>query len=202
MPMWVTGIVNRPSVLTGPRGPVPLSRSLLPQPGFTLIEILLVLVIVSIMAGMATVALSPNPARDLDREGRRLQLVLQLAGDEAVAQGLELALALSPQDRSYQFLVFDIEKLQWSPLTSDEYGPHNLPEEVVASIEIEGQLLDQETVEQIQRMQQLADDNSPQPALLLLSSGEITPFKITLRHSLVADTISVVSDGVSGIELQ
>ena len=52
--------------------------------GFTLIELMVVLVVISVMLGLATVSLDTNPAKELQREGRRLQAVLQMAADEAV----------------------------------------------------------------------------------------------------------------------
>jgi general secretion pathway protein H len=168
------------------------------QRGFTLIEIMLVLVVISVMAGLATVALGPNPYKELAREARRLQAVLQMAADEAVLQGAQWALALPEQ--GYQFLVFDSEKFTWNSIDKEPFNVYQLDQAITLALSIEGEQFDPEALEQIQRMQALNKDQALQPVLLLLSSGEITPFSITLRNPDLDGGITLISDGVSPIE--
>src|SRR6185503_13421030 len=59
--------------------------------GFTLIEILAVLVIVGIVIALARVQFARSPAQTLADEARRLALVLELARDEAMTRGCTLA---------------------------------------------------------------------------------------------------------------
>ena len=59
--------------------------------GYTLIEILAVLVIVGIVISLATVRYTRSPAQTLEEEARRLALVLELARDEAMTRGCTLA---------------------------------------------------------------------------------------------------------------
>jgi len=59
--------------------------------GFTLIEILAVLVIVGIVIALAKVQYARSPAQTLADEARRLALVLELARDEAMTRGCTLA---------------------------------------------------------------------------------------------------------------
>ena len=59
--------------------------------GFTLVEILTVLVIVGIVIALARVQYARSPAQTLEEEARRLALVLELARDEAMTRGCTLA---------------------------------------------------------------------------------------------------------------
>ncbi len=59
--------------------------------GFTLLEMLVVLLIVGIVSGVATLALSRNPHTDLREQGQRLALLFESAGDEAQLRGRPLA---------------------------------------------------------------------------------------------------------------
>ena len=59
--------------------------------GYTLIEILAVLVIVGIVIALATVQYARSPAQALEHEAQRLALVLELARDEAMTRGCTLA---------------------------------------------------------------------------------------------------------------
>jgi len=59
--------------------------------GYTLIEVLAVLVIVGIVIALARVQYARSPAQTLEDEARRLALVLELARDEAMTRGCTLA---------------------------------------------------------------------------------------------------------------
>jgi general secretion pathway protein H len=59
--------------------------------GYTLIEILTVLVIIGIVLALARVQYARSPAQTLEDEARRLALVLEFARDEAMTRGCTLA---------------------------------------------------------------------------------------------------------------
>lgn len=69
--------------------------------GFTLLEILVVLVIIGIVLSLAVVRLEPSPQQALQQESERLALVLEAARDEAIARGEPIA--WSHQGARYQF---------------------------------------------------------------------------------------------------
>jgi len=72
------------------------------QAGFTLLEMLVVLVIGGIIAGAASMSLTRNPRTDLHEEGQRLALLFESASDEAQVRGHPLAWQANTQ--GYQFL--------------------------------------------------------------------------------------------------
>ena len=57
--------------------------------GFTLVEILVVVLLISVMAGLVVVNMpSFTQTADFDREARRLELLLQMARTEAVLDSI------------------------------------------------------------------------------------------------------------------
>lgn len=84
--------------------------------GFTLVEILVVMVIVGITLALIGLNLMPDDERVLRNEAQRLALLLEQARDEAVA-GSE-AIAWSAEDGHYSFWRRD-EEGKWVPWTQD-----------------------------------------------------------------------------------
>lgn len=85
--------------------------------GFTLIEILVVLVIIGVMVGLASVRMMPDDERVLGNEAQRLALLLEQARDQAVASGEPIA--FSVQQARYRFWSLGKEN-QWVPRSGDE----------------------------------------------------------------------------------
>jgi general secretion pathway protein H len=98
-----------------------------PAAGVSLIEVLVVLAIVGVMAGVTTLGLGA-----LDRDARgaaeaaRLADRLQLAADAAIAS--QVPLALVRDARAYQFVEWDAAVRRWRPSTEGDLGTrHGLP---------------------------------------------------------------------------
>lgn len=167
--------------------------------GFTLIELMIVLVVLGVMAGMAVVSFRNDPFTQLESEARRLQSILNFAADEAVLQGLLLGLSI--EERRYQLVVFDSRKERWYNGEDSHYSPYELPEAISVDVELDGASLTQDEKRQIAFFADRSDDIIP-PSLLLLSSGEITPFKLTLRHALADQPVVMATDGLSQVQIQ
>lgn len=77
------------------------------QRGFTMIEVLVVIVIIGVMASMIVVSITlGDPRRELLREAERLRTVLALAAEEAVIQQVELGAEFT--ESGYRFLKWDL----------------------------------------------------------------------------------------------
>jgi general secretion pathway protein H len=87
------------------------------QRGFTLIEILVVLVIIGIMLGLVSVRMMPDDAGRLKTEAERLALLLEQARDQAVASGEPIG--LSVEQGRYRFWVRDAQN-QWVLSSGDD----------------------------------------------------------------------------------
>lgn len=74
--------------------------------GFTLIELMVVITIIGIMAGMMVVSGGmPDAGRDLKHEADRMRAVFSMAAEEAVIQQSEIGVELT--DSGYRFMRFE-----------------------------------------------------------------------------------------------
>jgi len=76
-------------------------RAARPQTGFTLIELMIVILIISISVGMLSVNLGVLERRNVDDEVQRMQRVLQLAAERAAIRGTPVMVEFLPG--SYRF---------------------------------------------------------------------------------------------------
>jgi general secretion pathway protein H len=84
--------------------------------GFTLLELLVVLVVVGIMLGMVTMNAMPNKKQILENDVRRVALLLQLAREEAIVRNRPVALEVD----SEQFRFYVRENSSWQLLTDND----------------------------------------------------------------------------------
>lgn len=86
--------------------------------GFTLLEMLMVLVIGGLLVGLASLSLSHNAHGALDEQGQRLALAFETAGDEAQLRNAPIN--WEPVNGGYRFLVR--EGRRWRALNDDVLG--------------------------------------------------------------------------------
>jgi len=96
--------------------------------GFTLLEILIVIVIMAVMAAFVVPSFMSLNKGSVDEEARRLVRVLKLAADESVLTGR--VMRWSATEHSYYFETED-EKGQWQLLEKPPYQRYTLPEGIV-----------------------------------------------------------------------
>jgi general secretion pathway protein H len=87
-----------------------------PARGFTLLELLVVLVIAGLTLGMVSFNAMPSERQVLQKESQRIALLLQLARDEAIVRNRPIAFEADSQ--GYHFLMR--EENVWQLLTQDE----------------------------------------------------------------------------------
>jgi general secretion pathway protein H len=124
------------------------------------------MLIIGILLRLATLAVDSNPARVLEQEAQRLAALLTLARQEALLQGQEMGVAI--ETTAYQFYLW--QDSGWQLLKQDDlFHPQTLPTGLQAALSLDETPLT------------FGVTPTEKPHLLLLSSGEITPFKITLN---------------------
>ncbi|MES2297094.1 MAG: type II secretion system minor pseudopilin GspH [Pseudomonadota bacterium] len=84
--------------------------------GFTLIEIMVVMVIIGITLGLVSINAIPSPRQNLQAEAQRIALLLQLARDEAIVRNR--LVAFEADSEQYRFLVRN--ETRWDPVTADD----------------------------------------------------------------------------------
>jgi len=167
--------------------------------GFTLLELMVVLVLIGIIFSFAVLSLRGTDISDLmEHETRRLATLLELAGDEAILRGEELAVNFT--EDGYEFLV--LQDNNWhSPEEDGLLKAYSLPAEVELRLEVEGEppVL---TSLAVQQDEDSDEDEEEQltPQVFILSSGEMTAFSATFmsfqsnyRYHLSASLLGEVS---------
>lgn len=86
------------------------------ETGFTLLEMLVVMVIVGITLGAVSFNAMPSERQVLQNDAQRIALLLQLARDEAIIRNRPIAFE-AEADR-YRFLIFEDNK--WQALQNDD----------------------------------------------------------------------------------
>jgi general secretion pathway protein H len=181
--------------------------------GFTLLEMLVVLVIVAVMAGLAVFGMQDSPARKLQREANALAALINAAADEAVSRSLEIGLVIDA--RGYRFVFLDPETRRWQLWQLRPFAAHRFDDEYRIDFQLDGDQLDEVARQRLQQFIDRSatdteadlDDSDNRPLLLMLSSGEITPFVLTLTgadasYSLRSDGFNPVAVDDAGNAMQ
>jgi general secretion pathway protein H len=173
--------------------------------GFTLIEILVVIVIVATVVSMAllSVGLIGEDA-DLDKERRRLASVIETIQDEAILQGREFGIEL--MNSAYRFVEFDPLTRQWNEVPGDDlYRLRELPEDLEFELYV-----DEKRIQLLNAPRQFDDpekeEMSPgvetyQPHLFIFASGESSVYEIRLLRLQTDQTLILRSDVLGQLEL-
>lgn len=135
------------------------------QGGFTLLELLTVIFIIGIIVSFASLSVKQSTSRTVQDEAERIYNLLRMASEEAVLQGRELAMQFAPHGYEFMFLNGN----EWQTLEKDKLlHPREMAEVIELDLTLEG-------VEA-----NLKNKEHP-PRILVLSSGEMTPFELQLK---------------------
>ncbi len=175
---------------------------------FTLIEILVVIVIVGIISAVAMLSFGIlGDDRNMQREARRLGSLIELANDEAMMQGRDYGLEIMLN--GYRFVEHDPIIEQWHEIIGDEtLRQRHLEEQMEFELFIEDRriLLDEETA-----TTEYDEDedgagrnriNDYVPHVLILSSGDITPFKLRIVRQQDGAEITMTMSLLGEFEIQ
>ena len=180
--------------------------------GFTLIEIMLVIVIIGCAAGIVVLSIpggpSPKLGSDLSEESQQLAATIQVMSEQATQQGRTIGLHIS--EHGYQFMIrqenapanednvtqttskaldtlLDWDHQSWQPYQSEKLRTAGeFDEQISLALTLDGlQLQDEENRLGRSEPQWFDTENqlaAKTPQILLLPSGEITPFSLTLQE--------------------
>ena len=156
--------------------------------GFTLIEMLVVVVIIGILASTIVLGfVGSDREQNLRTEAERLAALIEMARSEAIQRNEEWGMAISPN--GYQFLRFDALSKRW---VEQKDGPFR-------ARKIDGMTLSVK-VDQLTMPGDKAMQNAPN--IIMFSSGEQTPFEIEISPQWKSDPWRVTSDGLARTSAQ
>lgn len=155
--------------------------------GFTLIEILLVLVLLSV-ASVAVISTLPQKSSD-EAKTQALSLYhrLQLLNEEAILSGRDYGVRFDEKRSSY--LLMTLTTQGWQKLEDDQIPEQaELPDSLAMVLELggnswkdedrlfkPGSLFDEEMFAELEEEKKLLP-----PQVFIMSSGEVTPFSIAI----------------------
>lgn len=158
------------------------------ESGFTLIEVIVVVLIIGVIVSFAVLSVSGRAQDDrLENEARRLVELFRLASDEAILLGIELGFS-SDDNEKYEFVTIG-EEGRW--VRYQENGPLR-PRKLSDGMEIE--VITEDFPIPKDKDKKKKNDEALVPSLLFLSSGELTPFQLLV--SAVGAGQTYVIEGV------
>jgi general secretion pathway protein H len=176
-----------------------------PGHGFSLVEILVVIVIVAIVSSVALLSLGLlDRDRELETQARRLVSLVDIAQDEAMMQGREFGIEFTID--GYRFVEYDPWTRQWSEVIDDElFRRRTLPEDFEFDLFLEGKriLLEAEAADiEAPDDEASVSDRASQyaPHLLIFSSGDASAFELHISRPASDEVISLEGDISGAIE--
>jgi len=159
--------------------------------GFTLLELLVVVAIIGLLS--AAVALSWSAIgndREMEQETGRLRSLIDLLREEALMQSRDYGLMFT--ETGYRFYVFDYRELKWVDPPADRLlEAHPLQPQLSMVLMLDGREVP------LDRDFESQDIENAEPQVMLLSSGEVTPFELEMTRANIAGRfeLSVALDG-------
>jgi general secretion pathway protein H len=144
-----------------------------PHKGFTLIEILIVLVIIGITIGFALIAFGDfGESKRIRFAAEQLLNTIKLSQQKAILESSTLGIKLDKS--SYQVLKF-VNNKEWKPISNQGiFKIHYLPSQTVIHLKTNG------------------NSEHNYPDIVLMPSGDMTPFALdfgSIREKSIAQII-------------
>lgn len=158
--------------------------------GFTLLEVLLVIVLIGILASVVVLNFTGDTAEEqVNKEAVRFQQVFQFIAETAQLRQQEWGLIVT--ETSYAFAYFNDNEWQWvqEPMAAKQ---HELPEGLSLQLELDGlagaeqnllSQLDWQQDEDTAFAAKKTAEKPPLPQVFILSSGEVSPFRLNFSAS-------------------
>ncbi|WP_281559278.1 type II secretion system minor pseudopilin GspH [Thalassomonas sp. RHCl1] len=162
--------------------------------GFTLIEVMVVIVVIGIMVSLVQFSTSGSrPEEKLRQASQRFAGVFDIAAEYSMLNNVELGLLVDKN--SYQFVGYD--GVRWSPLPDEDlFASYSVPEDLVIALElddlpIEEPALYDRSIFEVEEEDSFSEEEEEKiiPQVYILSGGDITPFSLTFSfiEELVLD---------------
>ena len=153
--------------------------------GFTLIEILVVVVIIGLVsAGMLLSISLTGRDRDLEKESDRLLALFTYAREQAELQTREYGILF--QDDGYEFLAYDPRRAAWRSVFEDEVlAARKLPDGLGVKLMVDARPV-------VLSRPKNATDKTPQ--VMIFSNGDLSAFAATLERDAGVRSVTLAPD--------
>ncbi|OLB14901.1 MAG: type II secretion system protein GspH [Gammaproteobacteria bacterium 13_2_20CM_66_19] len=153
--------------------------------GFTLIEIMVVVVIIGVVAALMVLSFTlTGRDRELEKESDRLFALFTYAREQAELQTREYGVLF--QDDGYEFLTYDVRRALWRSVPDDEaLVARRLPDGLGVKLTVEARPV-------VLTRPKDARDKTPQ--VMIFSNGDLTSFAATLEREGGLRSVTVTQD--------
>ena len=153
--------------------------------GFTLIEIMVVVVIIGVVAALMVLSFTVTGRdRQLEKESDRLFALFTYAREQAELQTREYGVLF--QDDGYEFLSYDVRRAIWRSVPDDEaLVARRLPDGLGVKLTVEARPV-------VLTRPKDARDKTPQ--VMIFSNGDLTSFAATLEREGGLRSVTVTQD--------
>lgn len=160
--------------------------------GFTLVEILVVLVIIAVVISITVLSINVT-GRDtqIDDETRRIGALVDLLHERALLEGRDFGLRIEPT--AYEFVVYDTRRDRWLTFDQErEFRHRDLPKGMSFQLEMDSVVVVLKPIDN-----NLSADTPPQrPQVAIAASGDETPFRLTVLRDTTQAAASVSGDSL------
>jgi general secretion pathway protein H len=153
--------------------------------GFTLIEILVVVVIIGIITAVTVLSVNlTGRDRDLEKESDRLLALINYAREQAELQTREYGVMF--QDDGYEFLTYDTRRASWrSVFEDDALSARRLPDGLGFKLSVEARPV---------VLTRPKDSKDKTPQVMIFSNGDLTTFAATLEREGGMRSVTLTED--------
>lgn len=157
--------------------------------GFTLLELLVILVIIGILITFVAVSFTTNSYNhEIRAEATQLARKIELLRRVATTHNETWGISISRD--SYRFLKFDPTEDQWLESKNRLYRNHVLPNNMF--LEFDGNIDIPVLIDKI---------NESEPEMVVVPGGEITPFVLHCKHEHSEHIRRLVTDGLNQVKV-
>ena len=144
--------------------------------GFTLIEILIVIVIISIVASVATLTIHFNRNKQMETLANQLVDLINLAEEEAILRPAVLGLALTAN--SFQIYSYQEKDHAWEPLKNHVFRAREIPDHMQIVLKIHNKIIPANGI----------------PQLIISQSGDIPAFILSIGQAKQPPLYQVIGE--------
>ena len=158
--------------------------------GYTLIEVLIVILIISIVPTVTLMTISRNESRDIETFANELTQMVSLAEEQAMLEPNVLGISLASHAVQFASLGKDNEtqKPVWLPLNDHVLSRAAIPGNIQISLEVAGKVV------------KINGASKSPPQIIFSTNGDVTPFVMYVgkkgkkpRYAITADADGNVS---------